>query len=165
MKVPVSPAASGLVKGPYNTTPSAPKSARRKSREMALQGIYEWLLNGSEVGMIMAHTRERQPTIKMDEAHFAALVEGAVKQQAELDADIAPHLDRPIKELSPVEHGVLLIGAYELRACVDIPYRVVINEAVELAKSFGGTDGYKYVNGVLDKLAAQQRPVEIAAGA
>ncbi len=142
---------------------AAPKSARRKSREMALQGIYEWLLNGSDVGVIVAHTRERQPTIKMDEAHFVALIEGAVKDQASLDAHITPHLDRPIMELSPIEHAVLLMGAYELSACIDIPYRVVINEAVELTKSFGGTDGYKYVNGVLDKLAANLRSTEIAA--
>ena len=71
-----------------------------------------------------------------------------------------PFLDRPAQSLSPVEHALLLIGAYELTACPDIPYRVVINEAVELAKSYGGTDGHKYVNGVLDKLAAQVRPAE-----
>jgi transcription antitermination protein NusB len=140
-----------------------PKSARRKSREMAIQGIYEWLLNGSDVGVIVAHTRERQPTIKMDEEHFMALVEGIVKGQAALDEAITPHLDRPMKELSPIEHGVLLMGTYELQHCLDIPYRVVINEAVELAKSFGGTDGYKYVNGVLDKVAAQLRQIEINA--
>lgn len=142
---------------------AAPKSARRKSREMALQGIYEWLLNGSDIGVIVAHTRERQPTIKMDEAHFHALLEGAVKDQAALDVLITPHLDRSLAELSPIEHAVLLMGAHELLACLDIPYRVVINEAVELTKSFGGTDGYKYVNGVLDKLAAQLRSVEVAA--
>jgi N utilization substance protein B len=146
-----------------STASSPPKSARRKSRELALQGLYEWLLNGSEVGVIIAHTRERQPTIKMDEAHFEALVTGATRQQAALDAQLAPHLDRPLAELSPVEHGALLIGAYELAHCPDIPYRVVINECVELAKTFGGTDGYKYVNGVLDKLAGQLRSAEVAA--
>ncbi|MBU6436018.1 MAG: transcription antitermination factor NusB [Betaproteobacteria bacterium] len=139
------------------------KSARRKSREMALQGLYEWLLNGSDVGVIVAHTRERQPTIKMDDAHFEALVAGATREQAELDAYLLPCLDRPLAELSPVEHGALLIGAYELKHCPDIPYRVVINECVELAKTFGGTDGYKYVNGVLDKLAANLRGPEVAA--
>lgn len=139
------------------------KSARRKSREMALQGLYEWLLNGSDVGVIVAHTRERQPTIKMDDAHFEALVAGATREQAELDAYLLPCLDRPLAELSPVEHGALLIGAYEFKHCPDIPYRVVINECVELAKTFGGTDGYKYVNGVLDKLAANLRGPEVAA--
>ena len=76
---------------------------------------------------------------------------------------IAPHLDRPIVELSPIEHAVLLIGTFELKSHIEIPYRVVINEAVELAKSFGGTDGFRYVNGVLDKVAAQVRPTEVNA--
>ena len=80
-----------------------------------------------------------------------------------LDAVLARHVDRKTSLLSPVEHGVLMIGAYELSHCIDIPYRVVINEAVELAKSFGGTDGHKYVNGVLDKAAADLRPVEVKA--
>ena len=79
-----------------------------------------------------------------------------------LDAVITRHIDRRITLLSPVEHGVLLIGVYELTHCVSIPYRVAINEAVELAKSFGGTDGHKYVNGVLDKAAAELRPLEVA---
>jgi len=76
---------------------------------------------------------------------------------------LARHVDRPTRLLSPVEHGVLMIGCYELTHCIDIPYRVVINEAVELAKAFGGTDGHKYVNGVLDKAAADLRPIEVAA--
>ncbi|MDQ5898768.1 MAG: transcription antitermination protein NusB, partial [Pseudomonadota bacterium] len=81
----------------------------------------------------------------------------------DLDGVIAPHLDRGVAQLSPVEHAVLLIGTYELRHCVEVPYRVAINEAVELAKAFGGTDGHKYVNGVLDKAAASLRPDEVAA--
>jgi N utilization substance protein B len=80
-----------------------------------------------------------------------------------LDELLAGHVDRPTKELSPVEHGALMIGAFELRQCPDVPYRVVINEAVELAKGFGGTDGHKYVNGVLDRLAAQLRRAEVEA--
>jgi transcription antitermination protein NusB len=144
-----------------STPGQPPKSARRKSREMALQGIYEWLLNGSELGVIVAHTRERQPTIKMDEPHFDALLSGVLKERADLDTELAPHLDRTLQELSPIEHGALLIGAFELKHCLDVPYKVVINEAVELTKTFGGTDGYKYVNGVLDKLAAKLRTAEI----
>ena len=138
-----------------------PKSARRKSRELALQGIYEYLLNGSDVGVIIAFARERLPTIKMDDAHFAALVAGATRGQAELDAELLPHLDRELDELSPIEHAALLIGAHELLHCPDIPYRVVINEAVELTQTFGGTDGYKYVNAVLDQLAGRVRSAEI----
>ena len=91
-----------------------------------------------------------------------ALLHGAIEDAAALRADIARHIDREVETLSPVEHAMLLIGAYELRHRLEIPYRVVINEAVELAKSFGGTDGYKYVNGVLDKLAGQLRSQETA---
>jgi N utilization substance protein B len=131
---------------------------------MALQGIYEWLLSSSDLGVIVAHMRERQPTIKMDEAHFDAVLSGVLKQRDDLDAELAPHLDRALKELSPIEHGALLIGAFELKHCMDVPYKVVINEAVELTKTFGGTDGYKYVNGVLDKLAVKLRAAELGQG-
>ena len=88
---------------------------------------------------------------------------GRGREEATLTESFTPFLDRPVAELSPVERAALLVGAYELVHCVDIPYKVVINEAVELAKTFGGVEGYKYVNGVLDKLAAQVRAVEVAA--
>jgi N utilization substance protein B len=88
------------------------------------------------------------------------LLYGGIEQAAALDAVLVRHLDRKTSLLSPVEHGVLMIGVYELMNCIEIPYRVAINEAVELAKSFGGTDGHKYVNGVLDKCAAELRPNE-----
>ena len=90
-----------------------------------------------------------------DAAHFDMLLHGCIRERAELDALLATHLDRKTEQLSPIEHGVLLIGSYELLHCIDIPYKVAINEAVELAKSFGGTDGHKYVNGVLDKTAGR----------
>lgn len=144
-----------------------PKSARRRSREFALQGLYEWLLSrdagNANAGAVDAHIRETPGFEKADAEHYDALLHGAIREVASLRAAISPHLDRPIVELSPVEHGVLLIGAYELAHHVEIPYRVVINEAVEVAKSFGGTDGFKYVNGVLDKLGADLRPDESAA--
>ncbi|MCX7659477.1 MULTISPECIES: transcription antitermination factor NusB [Caldimonas] len=139
------------------------KSARRRSREFALQGLYEWLLSGSDAGLIDAHAREQDGFAKCDTAHFDALLHGCIQEAASLDAVLARHVDRKTSELSPVEHAVLLIGCYELRHCVDIPYKVVINEAVELAKSYGGTDGHKYVNGVLDKAAAELRPAEVQA--
>ncbi len=142
---------------------AAPKSARRRAREVALQGLYEWLLGGAEAGVIDAHMREQEGFEKIDRAHYDALLHGCIAQAAALDAVIARHTDRKTAQLSPVEHAVLLIGTYELTHCVDIPYRVAINEAVELAKSFGGTDGHKYVNGVLDQAAAELRPVEVAA--
>ncbi|MET0383967.1 MAG: transcription antitermination factor NusB [Burkholderiaceae bacterium] len=144
--------------------PPKPKSARRRAREIALQGLYEWLISGAEAGVIDAHMREQDGFDKSDRGHFDALLHGCIREAAELDAVLARHVDRKTTELSPVEHAVLMIGAYELSHCVDVPYKVAINEAVELAKSFGGTDGHKYVNGVLDKAAADLRPAEVQAG-
>jgi N utilization substance protein B len=141
----------------------APKSARRRSREAALQGLYEWLVGGSDAGVIDAHVREQEGFDKCDSAHFDALLHGCISEAADIDAVLSRHVDRKTTQLSPVEHGVLMIGAYELKHCIDIPYKVAINEAVELAKSYGGTDGHKYVNGVLDKAAVDLRPVEVEA--
>ena len=140
-----------------------PKSARRRARELALQGLYEWQVGGAEPGVIDAHMREQDDFAKCDRAHFDALLHGCIREAAQLDAVFSPHLDRQVRELSPVEHGVLLVGTYELQHCLDVPYKVAINEAVELAKSFGGTDGHKYVNGVLDRAAADLRPDEVRA--
>jgi N utilization substance protein B len=140
-----------------------PKSGRRRSRELALQGLYEWQLGRSDAGVIDAHMREQGEFSKCDSAHYDALLHGCIAQAAELDALFVPYLDRPVHLLSPVEHAALLIGTYELKHCIEVPYRVAINEAVELTKSFGGTDGHKYVNGVLDKTAADLRPAEVAA--
>jgi len=140
-----------------------PKSTRRRSREVALQGLYEWLISGADAGVVEAHMREQEGFDKCDTAHFDALLHGCINEAADLDAMLSRHVDRKTTELSPIEHGVLMIGAYELKHCIDVPYKVAINEAVELAKSFGGTDGHKYVNGVLDKAAAELRPVEVEA--
>jgi N utilization substance protein B len=141
----------------------ASKSTRRRSREVALQGLYEWLISGAEAGVIDAHMREQEGFDKCDTAHFDALLHGCIAEAADLDSVLALHVDRKTTELSPIEHAVLMIGAYELKHCIDVPYKVAINEAVELAKSFGGTDGHKYVNGVLDKAAADLRAVEVQA--
>ena len=140
-----------------------PKSARRRSREVALQGLYEWLVSGAEAGVIDAHMREQDGFDKCDAAHFDALLHGCIAEAAAIDTVLTHHVDRKTSQLSPIEHGVLMIGVYELQHCIEIPYKVAINEAVELAKSFGGTDGHKYVNGVLDKAAADLRPVEVDA--
>jgi N utilization substance protein B len=142
---------------------SSQRSTRRRSRELALQGLYEWQVSGQDGGAIDAHMREQQGFDKCDAEHFDALLHGCIRDAVELDAVLSRHVDRKTSALSPVEHGVLLIGAWELTHCLDIPYKVAINEAVELAKSFGGTDGHKYVNGVLDKAAADLRPTEVAA--
>ncbi len=143
--------------------PPKPKSARRRARELALQGLYEWLVSGADAGVIDAHMHEQDGFDKADRAHFDALLHGCIQEATDLDAVLTKFVDRRTTELSPVEHGVLMIGAYELKHCIDIPYKVAINEAVELAKSFGGTDGHKYVNGVLDKAAGVLRPVEVQA--
>jgi N utilization substance protein B len=140
-----------------------PKSTRRRSREVALQGLYEWLISGADAGVIDAHMHEQEGFEKCDAAHFDTLLHGCIAEAAAIDAVLARHVDRKTTELSPIEHGVLMIGTYELAHCVDIPYRVAINEAVELAKSFGGTDGHKYVNGVLDKAALELRTAEVEA--
>jgi N utilization substance protein B len=140
-----------------------PKSTRRRAREIALQGLYEWLVSAAPAADIDAHMRELEGFDKCDAAHFDALLHGCIGEVAPIDAVLARHVDRKTTQLSPIEHGVLMIGVYELTHCIDIPYKVAINEAVELAKSFGGTDGHKYVNGVLDKAAAELRPVEVEA--
>lgn len=142
---------------------SKPKSARRRSREIALQGLYEWLISGADSKLIEAHLREHEGFDECDVAHFDALLHGAINEASAIDEALARHVDRKTTLLSPIEHGVLMIGVYELTHCLSIPYKVAINEAVELAKSFGGTDGHKYVNGVLDKTAADLRPVEVQA--
>ncbi|WP_118179507.1 transcription antitermination factor NusB [Paraburkholderia phosphatilytica] len=139
------------------------KSARRRSRELATQGLYQWLLSGAPGGEIDAQLRGAQGFDKADHEHLNALLHGVIRDVDTLTADLTPCLDRPIDQLSPVERSVLLVAAFELKHHIDIPYRVVINEAVELTKTFGGADGYKYVNGVLDKLSAKLRPDETQA--
>lgn len=135
-----------------------PRSARRRSRELAVQGLYQWLLSGEDAGAIEAQLLNHEGSGKADNDHFKALVHGSIAEIETLHAAIAPHVDRKLEDLSPVEHATLLVGTFELIHHPEIPYRVVINEAVELAKTFGGTDGYKYVNGVLDRVAARVRP-------
>ena len=140
------------------------KSARRRSRELALQGLYSRLIAGQPVGDISAQLEESRGFERADHAYFSLLLRGAIEQQGALEEALAPCLDRKVRELSPVERGILLLSAWELKNAPEVPYRVVINEAVELAKSFGGTDGHKYVNGVLDKLAKSLRTQEAGAG-
>ena len=137
------------------------RSSRHRSREFVLQGIYQWLLNQDEVASIDAYIHQAHGFEKADEVHFKMLLNGIINEAPLLREKISKVLDRPILELSQIEHVVLLIGAYELKNHPEIPYRVIINEAVELAKSFGGSDGYKYVNGVLDKLVFDLRSIEV----
>lgn len=137
------------------------KAARRRAREFALQGIYQWLLSGNTVPMIEAHIEQVSGFDKADPELFRGLLHGTLENVETLQAEFAPYIHREVHELSPVEHAILLLGTHELRHSVDIPYRVVINEAIELAKSYGGTDGHRFVNGVLDKLAAHLRGDEM----
>jgi N utilization substance protein B len=138
------------------------KSARTRAREFALQALYQHLVGKNEVSAIDAFTRDLSGFHKADSAHYDALLHGCIDHAAALDAHILPLLDRKMAEISPVEHGVMWLGAYELQNCLDVPWRVVLNEYVELAKEFGGTDGHKYVNGVLNGLAPTLRPDEVA---
>ena len=133
---------------------------RRKSRELALKGIYRNFMNQSELPQIQRDMADDPDFGRADEDYFRQLLEGVSKHMTELDGRLASLIDRKMAALSPIEHAILCISAYELIYDPSIPYRVAINEGVELAKLYGGTDGHKYVNGVLDKLAAEVRPNE-----
>lgn len=143
-----------------HANPNKPRSARHRAREFALQGLYQWLLNTENIHTIKTHMHQIPGFIKADKEHFDALLCGTANTAEALREDLSPFIDRPIRELSPIEHTVLLMSAFELKNHLEIPYRVIINEAVELTKSFGGIDGHKYVNGVLDKLANALRKDE-----
>ena len=134
---------------------------RRKSRELVLKAVYRGMLNHSELAPIFRDMAEDPDYNKADEAYFKQLLEAVATHAEELDNKLAEFIDRPIAELSPVEHAILRISGCELMFDLSIPYRVVINEGVELAKIYGGVDGHKYINGVLDKLAAGVRNNEV----
>jgi N utilization substance protein B len=139
------------------------KSSRRRAREFAVQGLYQWQLAKHPVTVIAAQLAEAKGYARIDAAYFTELIEGVVKHVERLEGDITPMLDRKFAELSPIERAVLMIAAYELAYQPETPYKVIINEAVELAKTYGGTDGHKYVNGVLDRLAQHLRSGEAKA--
>jgi len=134
--------------------------ARSRARRLALQALYQWQLTGMEAAEIEGHFHERDEYADADADYFRELVLGVVARREELDAHLAPHLDRTVEEVDPVERALLRIGAYELAVRADIPYRVVLNEAVELARRFGAEQGHTYVNGVLDRVARRLRGVE-----
>ena len=139
------------------------KNSRRRAREFALQALYQWLVNASAAETLLAQLREQKDFLKADQSLLETLVRGVIENADALRQLIAPVLDREMKALSPVEHALLLLSVFELRDQTQTPYKVIINESIELAKSFGGTDGHKYVNGVLDKLVAGIRPDETGA--
>ena len=127
------------------------------AREVALQALYAWQLSGGDPLQEARANEAYEKSLFLDD-----LLRGVSSRAAELEALIAPHLDRPFARLSPIERAILYIGAYELSAHPNTPFKVVLNEAIELGKSFGGTDGYRFVNGVLEKIAQALRPEEVA---
>lgn len=138
-------------------------SPRRRARELALQGLYQQQVGGAEADAIAAHWREDPGYVDADTTFLAELWRGVNAEAATLASALAPDLDRPVESVSPIERAILIIGAWELTHRLDTPYKVVINEAIELAKAYGGIDGHRFVNGVLDKLAARVRAPEIEA--
>lgn len=156
--------------------PSAAQQARHAARELAVQGLYQWHMTGKSITAVEAEFRSQIADDDLEDhenwakvmgiadlALFHELLHNVARHKDELDAAIAPLLDRQLGELDPIELSILRLGAYELSRRLEVPYRAVINEGVELAKSFGATDGHKYVNGILDKLAARMRYAEVSA--
>jgi N utilization substance protein B len=142
---------------------AAAKNPRSRAREFALQGLYQHLVSGNDATAIDHFTRDLAGFHKADAVHYDALLHGCIREGGEFDALMQPLLDRSMAVISPIEHSILWIGIYEMRHCLDVPWRVVLNECIELAKEFGGTDGHKYVNGILNGLAPQLRATEVQA--
>ncbi|MFK8015558.1 MAG: transcription antitermination factor NusB [Gammaproteobacteria bacterium] len=131
---------------------------RSRARRLAMQGLYQWQMTEQPVQDIMAQQKEGNEYPTVDPEHYRLLMRAATKDRARLDTLLAPALDRPADQLDPIERAIIWCAIIEFEQCIDVPFRVVINEAVEVAKRFGGTDGHRFVNGVLDKLAASLRP-------
>lgn len=134
------------------------QSRRGLARRLTVQALYQWLINENTPASLLRQFHEQDEGVgRADPQYFEELLNGVVAHAPELTMDIVPHLDRPLNQLDPVEHAILLLGTYELRHRLEVPWKVVVNESVNLAKMFGAEDGYKFVNGVLDKLARQLR--------
>ncbi|MDG9925102.1 MULTISPECIES: transcription antitermination factor NusB [unclassified Pseudomonas] len=136
---------------------------RRVARSLAMQALYQWHMAGQSLNEIEAQFRVDNDFSGVDGAYFHEILLGVARQKTELDQSFATFLDIPLEELDPVELAILRLSAWELTSRVDVPYKVVINEGIELAKTFGATDGHKFVNGVLDKLAPVLRAAEVKA--
>jgi len=139
-------------------------AGRHKARHYAMQALYQWQIAGANLNEIEAEFRADYDMAKVDVAFFSELLHQVPAQLKELDGLFTPLLDRDLSDINPIELALLRMGTYELAKRIDVPYKVVINETVSLAKKFGASDSYKYLNGVLDKLAQQVRAVEIQAG-
>lgn len=134
--------------------------ARSRARRLAMQGLYQWQLCGDSAGDIINQLKLSQEAKNTDIEYFDVLLRNSIAEHSALSAAFEPHLDRPLDQLDPIERAILLVGMYELRQRLDVPYRVVLNEAVELAKNFGGEDSHKYINAVLDRAAEEYRAPE-----
>jgi N utilization substance protein B len=144
---------------------SAPQSRRGLARRLTVQALYQWLVNETAPAQLLRQFREQPEGLgRADGDYFGELLNGTVDHAHELTLQFVPHLDRPLAQLDPVEHAVLLLAAYELRFKPEVPWKVVVNEAVNLTKMFGAEEGFRFVNGVLDKLARDTRAIEIGAG-
>lgn len=148
---------------PHTAKSKASPAARKKARKFALQALYQWQLAGADLAQIEAEFRTDNDMSKVDLEYFHDILHGVPKELSQLDELIEPLLDRSKDELTPVELSILRLSAFEMLHRIDVPYKVVINESVELAKTFGATDGHKYVNGIIDKIAQQVRTVEVDA--
>lgn len=135
---------------------------RHKARRFAVQAIYQWQMAGAPIKEIQLQYLTEKDNTKFDTEYFGVLLNGVVEHQAEIDDLLTPFMSRTIHEVDPIERAVLRIASYELLHCLEVPYKVVLNEALDLTKTFGTSDGYKFVNGVLDKMARKTRAVEIA---
>jgi len=135
-------------------------SARSRARQLAVQGLYEWHLSGNKIDDIAKQCLDAKRGKNIDETYFEELIFKVSSTVEKLNETILPFITRSIDEIDPVERAILQLGTYELTQKIDIPYKVVINEAIELAKTFGADQGHKFVNGILDKVAAQSREVE-----
>jgi len=147
-----------------DSSPQAPKRAgtaqRKKARKLIIQALYQWQISGSSITQIEAEFRADNDFNKIDAEYFKDVFREIPKMVTELDREIEPFLDRAVSDVDPIEMNLLRMGVYEFKYRIDVPYRVVINEAVELAKLFGGTDGHKYINSILDKLSLRLRAPE-----
>ena len=151
---------SAAARSKINSRPRISLAQRRKARRLVLQALYQWLMSGSDPLVISKQYRE-ETLGKVDWNYFEEVFSEIPGATQKLNESLEPLLDRELAALDPIEKALLYLGTFELANRIDVPYRVVINECVELAKIFGATDSHKYINGVLDKLASELRPAEL----
>ena len=151
---------SAAARSKINSRPRIPLAQRRKARRLVLQALYQWLMSGSDPLVISKQYRE-ETLGKVDWNYFEEVFSEIPGATQKLNESLEPLLDRELAALDPIEKALLYLGTFELANRIDVPYRVVINECVELAKVFGATDSHKYINGVLDKLASELRTAEL----